>query len=480
MGSVSSSPVNAIQVSNYLLSLLLPSLTTQKRPSSFKLPAEIRNLIYRELFVAEGSLIKVDLKLYWLVPYGNGSCKLSSQFLRVCRQVYQEGRAVLWGCNTWEIRVNYPYTGHDFDLPTIDIKARRFESFTCRKLMRNVHIVLLTEGWNWACDVREPLQTLSTFFRSLDKIHELHLELVASYDAADGIPSGAVAVEGYGGRGPLDITRHIKSITTWIGDVRKVTHARVTGLPPQVTEFLTTKWKSSDPVNPLPKMLIILEKYTFPLYAFRDVAHIMRDAIKATEDDDLDTFKSCRKRVMRRTVAYFQEMKVAIYREDIAVTAADGKAEKSTTDGTSTRDSMTTDEEALAVTTDDFDAWSPGIWFPDSMSESSESGDGAIASDDEGNLADDEVTNSDDEIVTIGDEYVVTEDEGTDAGDEIITIDDEGSAIEDEDTESEDEDMADQDTAAADEVAATDDEDTPEGAGMDSATIELSIFPDLD
>lgn len=391
---------------------LLPSLTTHQGRSPFlKLPAEIRNLIYRELFVGEDEAIEVDLTHSGLAQPTSGGGHLSAQFLRTCRQIYLEGRSVLWGCNTWRIRIDHPSGRGKIGRPTIRLVPPFGEDSPWpRKYMRYFHILIYTQEWCWGCHIRDRLSSLSAYFQSFPQIHELHLELVASYDAADGIPSGAVAVSDYRGRGPLDITRQIKCITTWMAGIRGVAKAKVTGLPSQEAEFLTTKWKSNDPQNSLPEMLKVLEMYALPLAKFGDIGTDLVRTLDATEDDDMETFKACRERVREGIGRYFEEMGFAIYCKD----PMDGKAEESATGDAATGDPMTDGEDMDTAATEDEDAAIEDLATEDEDIEGTETEDKGIATEDEGTATDDEDAATEHEDSAIANEDLATEDAGDD------------------------------------------------------------------
>ena len=62
------------------------------------LPSELRNQVYRLVFC------HADIIRYTKPDSDdNGTVKLSGQFLRTCRQIYNEGLSILYGDNTFHI-----------------------------------------------------------------------------------------------------------------------------------------------------------------------------------------------------------------------------------------------------------------------------------------------------------------------------------------------------------------------------------------
>lgn len=83
-------------------SLISPENDSPTAPKFCSLPAEIRNKIYRLLFVGLNNLIELE----------ESRSARSAQFLRTCRQVHSEGMSILYGENTFEVEISNTYGPH--------------------------------------------------------------------------------------------------------------------------------------------------------------------------------------------------------------------------------------------------------------------------------------------------------------------------------------------------------------------------------
>ncbi|KAI9797840.1 MAG: hypothetical protein M1835_006362 [Candelina submexicana] len=119
------------------LSSLPPATAAQSAPQTTGLgfqclPPELRNKVYRLLFVGDRVLLhdKRDLSR-------------SASFLRTCRQVYEEGRTVLYGENIFKLDRCGLLRGHYYDKTWSEIGYKDFERFL--KLIGPKNISLIRE-----------------------------------------------------------------------------------------------------------------------------------------------------------------------------------------------------------------------------------------------------------------------------------------------------------------------------------------------
>ena len=109
----------------------------------FRLPTEIRNMIYRLLMVHPTNLTGSPLQV----------TTLSSQLLRTCRAMYREGLHFLYGENTWNVII---YTTRVTGVATQSVLRKRYPlnnsprpSYTH---VRRVHVIIrhiLEDQYGW-------------------------------------------------------------------------------------------------------------------------------------------------------------------------------------------------------------------------------------------------------------------------------------------------------------------------------------------
>lgn len=292
------------------------ALQPRKAFPFLRLPAELRNAIYRLVFLSP-----TDKKIEGEFTFEDTievqrSAELTGQFLSTCRQVYLEGRTILYGENTFSLLVisNHLIARQGWmSYGNINVKPKidnpNGHAF---KAMRRVHVVVDGEQWRFILS-RRAIRAFGNFVESLSAVQELRLhfeEATFDIDPRHQIDQtirdqmGSYLLRYHLRNGfHVDSTPHINVITEWLGHLRNIPHAEVTGMPEDCGNKLAAKWMSSDPpVNNLAAMYKELHGNVAPL---EDIKEYFYTAMQAVEDRDWLRFLKVRDVIRRELQEYF-------------------------------------------------------------------------------------------------------------------------------------------------------------------------------
>lgn len=238
--------------------------------SFLSLPPEIRNLLYRRLLVQKETL-------------KNHRAKLNPQVLATCRQIFREARGILYGENTWELKVSnvqdpasgttcsYPPPLHP--PPSWHLGSpgyRRQPSRSRAKLMRRFCLTvdhddnadagscrLTQERLERVCDALERVRRIE-YLRLDVKCSGVHIDKCTwEKEESDyqNVPFTERQRRGFGGRQEM-----VAILQTWLGGCfRKIKTVEIVGLSEQCVSTLKGSLMGKDPLDlEIPNMCDIM------------------------------------------------------------------------------------------------------------------------------------------------------------------------------------------------------------------------------
>ena len=263
------------------------------------LPRELRDKIYRNLHLNAKPL-------YYSSGLGGADshdkfewdelkdCNLSSGLFRVCRQVYEEGSAILWGENVFAFKVWEKYGEERAPFLRADhIECSRNGGVPIHKIKKFKIIVEFQsdeEFWFVRSSVRKVCQVLS------DSPMLQQLDISLEFEQPDIQVSPRVL-------DPFAMLRHVSSVT-------------ISGVPPQYALYLKSVMEGSAPLNHLPKMYQALQSFAGP---FDHCEKYLQRACQAMEDCDSEKFKHVREMVIDSVDAHMEFVRAHLFDHDAKI-----------------------------------------------------------------------------------------------------------------------------------------------------------------
>jgi hypothetical protein len=234
-------------------------------PGTFlTIPLEIRFNIYRRLLRYHKSLSRNSQNL-----------GLSPAILGTCRQVLNEGRAVLYGENTWRIDIGVFSSGwDDFVLLLFFGRPGSFDLRPVWKFLRRFDLSIIVRCRQDVSLVRNAVGSISQFLSKIPKLDRLHIMLYA------GNPGNSHRQR------QMEDTRHLSHVLERLSQVRPVQSVIINGVPPFYTDYLTRSMTMS-PLSDLQKQYDTVCGYsnTFQYFTALEQAYI---ALAREDADKLD------------------------------------------------------------------------------------------------------------------------------------------------------------------------------------------------
>ena len=287
-----------------------------------KLPAELRNDIYRLVFLNE-DLEDVEGEFTFEdtveIDRSNG-LKLAGQFLSTCRQIYLEGRAILYGENNFSVTIMSNHLMARYNWTHFGVINVQPEATTQHgpafKAIRQIRAAVYGEHWRFVVS-RQAIRGFARFIESLPNLLRLYLH----FDQADNIIDPRHRIPHASMRGNMtsrlirftllngfrvDPIPQTHVINGWLGHFRDIQLAIVTGMPGDYGKKLAEAWMSHvPPQNNLAAMYDELYRVANHL---GDVKEEFFDAMQAVDDGDWGRFLKIRDSVLRELQAFFDRI----------------------------------------------------------------------------------------------------------------------------------------------------------------------------
>jgi hypothetical protein len=296
-------------------------------------PAASRKLGFLSLRDADRNQIYRQL-LCHPTPIRGSDVQLSSQLLRTCRQVYTEGRPILYGENMFKITLtNAPgasasgiYHSHALD-GLYDTEDQEQSGNTSKgkntqmrhtnplKSLRMLHIEIVYASLYPLGLLRSAVRTVVEQLNLVtEKIHFLQLEYHNWEREKEDMLSDYYyyhEANNRDGEGEINDEECVSMLRTWLGLLRNVERVEVTGLPDPDASLLAAKIKVRGnnkspyfthaarglPLVHLTDLYKALEKHVGGIEYLQED---MREAAWAVEHDDLKMFKACKTAIFWR------------------------------------------------------------------------------------------------------------------------------------------------------------------------------------
>ena len=270
----------------------LPSKQSQENHCPFldRLPPELRMIIYRLVLVTDEPIsdspsVRPKKPLYRL---------RHPNLLRACKLIYSEAQPVLYGENTFQLRINEALPGAVKFLGRLDFvkHAKKYLSgFYClRKFRITVRVFGLKKRTEFH-DTKSTVRSAATALAEIPYLDYLHIT--------------------------LDKPRALESIDYRIFEdftiLRKVRTIEFEGVSPVYASYLQAKMMGHSPVDHLPKMYDALVHYTG---SFDWTQKALKEAAGAMEDNDVELFKRVRKGVVSSVDEYIENARSHLYDHD--------------------------------------------------------------------------------------------------------------------------------------------------------------------
>lgn len=228
----------------------------------------------------------------------DGRTAINTSILATCRQILCEARPILYGENTWQIRIFY-------DSDHGDVCADFMDTFYFWELkypfdhrvndLRRFYISIevLYEGEdenedeNRFLEFRLVIRKVCKVLSDIPRLDYLNIQLEVTSRKNDGLPLGSVVLKHFGRM------------------LRRVRKVDFTGASPVYADFLARRMTSSEPSNPLPKMYEALEPYAKPFDFCKDR---LRWANEAVENDDIKDFNVLRNEILEGITNHMAKM----------------------------------------------------------------------------------------------------------------------------------------------------------------------------
>lgn len=272
------------------------------KASLLGLPRELRDKIYRNLHLNAKPLYypsgAVDAdshdKFEWDELVG---CNLSSGLFRVCRQVYEEGSAILWGENVFAFKVWEQYGEERATFLRApnhieNSRKRRVPIHRIKKYKILVEIHLKEQFWSTRSSVRKVCQTLS----DSPVLQQLNISLEIENEEPDNQISSRVLE-------PFALLRHVSTVT-------------IDGVSPQYALYLKSVMEGSAPLDYLPKMYQALQSFAGP---FDHCEEYLQMACQAMEDCDSERFKHIREMVIDGVDTHMKLVRAHLFDHDAKI-----------------------------------------------------------------------------------------------------------------------------------------------------------------
>jgi len=241
---------------------------------------------------------------------------LSAQLLRTCRKFHCEALPILYGENTWRIEIFH------HDLTTNKIGAlfppqpvvhvlHNGQVVTRQLPLRQIEIRIREYSGFEISTFRSAVRFACEWLSKLPEIDALQLTGPTTWCTK--LRCGRYdhnPCKGYTGS-----EKQLLGIyETWLGRIRGVNHVRIDRrIPRESRDAIKRAWKGWTEVDPLPGMYEVLEKYADELQAqyrvrngglqkFISVKNSLRQAVRAVEIGDVETFERARKVVVKQLV----------------------------------------------------------------------------------------------------------------------------------------------------------------------------------
>lgn len=270
------------------------------KASLLGLPRELRDKIYRNLHLNEKPLYYSSAprvagphdKFEWDELVG---CNLSPALFRVCRQVYEEGSAILWGENVFAFdvgseggleRASFLRANH--------IELSRKRGVPIHKIKKYRIIVMIESGSLDLWFVRSSVRKVSQMLSDSPVLQQLDISLELEQPDIDGSPRVLQ---------PFALLRHVSSVT-------------ISGVPPQYALYLKSVMEGSAPLDHLPKMYQALQTFARP---FGHCERYLQRACQAMEDCDSEKFKYVREKVIDSVDAHMGYVRAHLFDHDAKI-----------------------------------------------------------------------------------------------------------------------------------------------------------------
>lgn len=270
-------------------------------PQLLTLPAEVRNMIYNLLFIHDG---------IFDTQHHNERPKLSAQFLRTCRQIYDEGFPILYGANTWVFEFeNTAGPHHDVDGWPIPLEK------TVEKILPHLRRIMIRVRFtddHKVAPMRDAVRHLAEALTRAPKLEyvelgcDLHCDAEKQFfDFGEAYADSYVVRDG----GEKEMFRALR---TWLGQLHDIKQVVVHGLKDDEAEEIKTRLQGlEDPERKsLTDMYTALEERAervgFP-------AESLKRALLAVEDDDMERFKERSSRAVAVWKNRVKEMEEGMY-----------------------------------------------------------------------------------------------------------------------------------------------------------------------
>ncbi|KAI1410566.1 hypothetical protein F5Y13DRAFT_167419 [Hypoxylon sp. FL1857] len=246
-----------------------------QRVTFFDLPAEVRLIIYRFLFVEN----KQNSMIF--------RSPLNDSILRTCRSILNEAQPILYEEYTWRIRIWGGYSeGYVNGMEAEEFRERLDVILDSpHKHPKRFYIVVEIQIEDDVSTVRRALTKVSKTLSDFPPLHYVHISLRQYSDGSGDAQEYCAALENF----------------TLLQNVR---HVEFDGVPPVYAKYLTDKMTGSAPLDHLPRMYDALVTYAGH---FDDCEDLIQEACNAMEETNVDRFKDARNEAIARVNRYMTD-----------------------------------------------------------------------------------------------------------------------------------------------------------------------------